>query len=286
MKRKYSPRFVDKHGQIFGRLTVLELDKIQNNCARWFCECICGNVISVLGYNLTRGNTQSCGCLTIDVQRKRNTKHGMFKTRFYNIWAQIKLRCLNKNNPSYATYGGSGITVCARWLKFENFRDDMYESYLEHVKEFGEKNTSIDRFPNQTGNYEPGNVRWATAKEQIENTCIYPDTKNYKKHNFWKIRLFSILNAAISNNSKKSLITKYLGCSLLDFRKYIESQFIKGMTWDNHGNVPGTWQFDHIKGCNNFDLSKEEDRLICFNYKNLRPMWYETHKNKSVRRIK
>ncbi len=74
----------------------------------------------------------------------------------------MKDRCLNINNQYYYNYGGRGIIVCDRWLNsFENFYADM-----------GPKPTndhSIDRYPNGDGNYEPGNCRWATSREQNNN---------------------------------------------------------------------------------------------------------------------
>jgi hypothetical protein len=83
------------------------------------------------------------------------------QTASYRIWAGMKNRCLNPNNKDYARYGGRGICVCARWREsFENFLDDMGER---------PDGKSIDRWPNNDGNYEPGNCRWATAKEQREN---------------------------------------------------------------------------------------------------------------------
>jgi hypothetical protein len=72
----------------------------------------------------------------------------------------MKQRCLNPNNKNYKDYGGDGITVCERWIKFENFLEDMGERPI---------GTTLDRFPNKRGNYEPGNCRWATLSEQNKN---------------------------------------------------------------------------------------------------------------------
>ena len=101
------------------------------------------------------------------VKRYRKCKHGVIFTNFYGVWHGIKMRCLNSSIPNYENYGGRGIKVCDRWLKFENFRDDMYQLYLEHRK--NNSYTSIERI-NNDGNYELNNCYWATMKEQQNNT--------------------------------------------------------------------------------------------------------------------
>lgn len=94
--------------------------------------------------------------------------HGMTKTKFYKTWERIKYVCNVHTSGCYYKYGSKGIKVCKHWNKFENFQDDMYESYLEHTKEFGEKNTQIDRI-DCTKDYKPSNCRWVTLVEQANN---------------------------------------------------------------------------------------------------------------------
>lgn len=153
----------------FGRLTVLELHSIKKGATQWLCKCQCGKKTVVGVGDLRNGHTKSCGCLHLEIinNGKANFKHGMEGTIFFSKWAGIKRRCLNKNDKRYNNYGGRGIKVCDRWLSFINFRDDMYQSYLEHYNKFG-KNTSIDRI-NNNGNYEPNNCKWSTQREQCNN---------------------------------------------------------------------------------------------------------------------
>lgn len=92
--------------------------------------------------------------------REVNTKHGMAKTRPYNILCGAIDRCENKNNPEYPLYGGRGIKVCERWHKFENFWEDMKEGYADDL--------TLDR-KDPEGDYCPENCRWATQKEQQNN---------------------------------------------------------------------------------------------------------------------
>ncbi|MES2367334.1 MAG: hypothetical protein V4563_15770 [Pseudomonadota bacterium] len=91
----------------------------------WLCDCVCGASIIVTTANLQSGHAQSCGCL----QKESRIKHGYGgrKNRhsLYHVWDAMVQRCTNPNNKGYANYGGRGITVCSKWLRFEGFVDDM-----------------------------------------------------------------------------------------------------------------------------------------------------------------
>lgn len=150
-------------GLRFGRLTVLSFaGKVGLREACWNCRCDCSNTSVVSGHNLKRGMTNSCGCLKTEHGRnlaEQAVTHGharLGKTPTYLQWTRMRSRCFDRTNPYY---GGRGITVCDRWKSFENFLADMGERPLGH---------SIDRI-NNDGNYEPGNCRWATQKEQCRN---------------------------------------------------------------------------------------------------------------------
>lgn len=89
------------------------------------------------------------------------TYHKMTKTKFYHVWSGMKSRCNNSADAGYKHYGGRGVTVCDRWNhSFVNFYDDMFHTYTHGL--------SIDRI-NVNGNYEPGNCRWCTSKQQNRN---------------------------------------------------------------------------------------------------------------------
>ena len=155
--------FKDLTGKKFGRLTVIEkTDKRVSGCVVWRCVCDCGNECFIIGSNLTRGNTMSCGCLAKELISKVNYKHGQNNTKIHSIYDNMKSRCYNENTESYSLYGGRGITVCDEWLNdFQVFYDwAMANGYRDGL--------SIDRINNDEG-YYPENCRWVTVKEQANN---------------------------------------------------------------------------------------------------------------------
>lgn len=164
--------FLDVTGQKFGRLTAIKRvgsDKHRN--AIWLCRCECGRTKEILLPSLRRSLTRSCGCLNSDnlASGRNRLKHGAAgtfslkkkPTREYKSWLNMLARCYDKNRDKFCYYGARGITVCERWRSsFPNFLEDMGPR---------SKGKTLDRYPDKNGNYEPGNCRWATWKEQAQN---------------------------------------------------------------------------------------------------------------------
>ena len=131
----------------------------------WRCSCTCGKFTNVSESDLHSKKVTSCGCLPPLTHRGRwydETRyiHGMSGTAEYRAWASMRQRCNNKGNPNYKWYGGRGIKVCKEWSSFSGF--------FKYMGRKPHPNMSIDRI-DVDGNYEPGNCRWATAKQQTDN---------------------------------------------------------------------------------------------------------------------
>lgn len=144
----------------------------------WECRCVCGNSYLASSSDLRRGFVKSCGCyrkVSAKAIGDRSVTHGEARHNVdgasptYRCWASMHSRCTWESKyrkPWRKYYFDAGVTVCERWNSFEAFKEDMGERpSLKH---------SLDRYPDNAGNYEPGNVRWATAKEQYHNRRIWP----------------------------------------------------------------------------------------------------------------
>lgn len=160
-RKRKGRQLIDLVGQTFGRLTVLAQDGFTGRGqARWLCACACGRTATIPSHRLRDGTTKSCGCLRTEILILRSRTHGHSMSPTYQAWSSMIGRCENPNNNRFRSYGGRGITVCPQWrADFAAFLADM-----------GEKpaGLSLDRI-DVNGPYAPGNVRWATDLEQMNN---------------------------------------------------------------------------------------------------------------------
>lgn len=182
-----------------GKLDGLYLCSCWNKCIKRLC-----NVMLWL--------TKSCWC--IRKLMKLNTTHWLSHTKIYNTYISIKQRCNNINNKRYNDRWGRWIKCL--WKSFEEFRDDMYDSMLDHIKEYGEKETTIDRIDNDW-NYCKENCRWATHSQQNSNI-----RKSYREYNWIKKTLWEW--------------AKLYNCSKLTIHRYC-------MKWVSFEEIKTKWKY-------------------------------------------
>jgi hypothetical protein len=175
LRRKNTAK--DLTGMKFGKLTAIRLIRKINYKHFWLFRCDCGKekILDKGTVVPSSAQTKSCGCLKEKILKEKwlgkkniNYCHGMSKTNFYGVWNTMIQRCHNPNASNFKKYGAKNIKVCNRWRKFTNFMQDMYEEYIEHIENFGRKETQIDRLNNKKG-YFLNNCHWVTLAEQAKN---------------------------------------------------------------------------------------------------------------------
>ena len=161
--------------------------------------------------------------------------------------------------------------------KIKNYRSDYY---LEHKEEKAEytHNHYLENKEKRDRQIKDWKIKNKKRVKELRD-------KNKSKRNLqekqrratdidYKIRtiLRTRLRHALNGETKSAHTLELLGCSIEELRSHLEKQFTKRMNWSNH--APKGWHIDHIIPCASFDLSKESEQFKCFNYKNLRPLWF------------
>jgi hypothetical protein len=168
-------------GKRFGRLQVLWLAGRHSKNSYWSVQCDCGSVRPVIGTSLGKGHSRSCGCLRKELVSKQFLRHGHSRTAArsqtpeYNAYCDAKKRCVNSNSKFFSDYGGRGI----------EFRFESFQQFLKDIGPRTSPKHSLDRI-NNNGHYEPGNVRWATKREQVANRRPRRDSRDLAR---WACRL-------------------------------------------------------------------------------------------------
>jgi hypothetical protein len=157
----------DRMNKRYGNLTVVRRAGANTHGqALWECRCDCGTttIKSVVFFNNGGGQCSKRCPLGVHVKHGQTTH--TTKSKEYTAWQDMKRRCFNPDAPNYRLYGARGITVCAEWV-------DNFPAFFAHIGPAPEgKRMSVDRIDND-GNYEPGNVRWATPSQQLRNRRPY-----------------------------------------------------------------------------------------------------------------
>lgn len=215
-------------GETYGRLTVIAVGQKPRSYRKYaICKCSCGHDGKTIRTDsLKDGSVSSCGCL----QREVSTKHHQYQSVHYKRWINMIDRCDNINSSYYYNYGGRGISVCPQWYDINQFIKDLPGGYYDGLE--------MDRI-NNDGNYEPGNIRWATKKVNNNNRSTCKEithrgvTQNITKWSEQTGLPVKVISARIlAEWDADAALTKPIMTSLERMRNAQKSR------WENHTKKP------------------------------------------------
>lgn len=213
------------------RLSIIEncdyITKSGKKMPGYLCQCKCGNTKVVSKNSYDSGSTRSCGCLIKEFNsgRKRFYKDGCFNEaqkygveesvikKILSSYRAMLTRCGNSHHKAYKNYGGRGIKVCDEWHQSKN---SFIKWALENGFEIGKSLERID----VNGNYEPENCRWATPKEQANNT-----RKNV--HVKYNGKIYTATQLSEMFDIDRRLLVQIAKCGI-ELRKDIDNDLVEG----------------------------------------------------------
>lgn len=168
-KNHKTHNFKDLTGQQINDWEVLEKSVSKDGYhAYWKCRCKCGQIRDVNATSLRNGESSSCGCAYESIKKKY-----VNGDKLYHTWSRIKSRCYNENDKNFNSYGGRGIKLYSEWINDST----AFIEYIVSLEGYPDTELSIDRI-NNDGDYEPGNLRWATMETQAQNRRSTKFTEN------------------------------------------------------------------------------------------------------------
>lgn len=187
---------ISELGKPYGRgVVIAEAGRAKNRQVLWQLRCECGNLYVTTGRSLRNGLTRSCGCLQREEAAARLTKHGHARigktTPEYRVWYAMNERSHNPHCDGFKTHGSKGVIVCLEWrAKSYGGDEGGFERFLAYlmatIGPHPGAPLSIDRWPKREGNYEPGNIRWATKAQQRENQRPHSRRRVRRPPGYWE----------------------------------------------------------------------------------------------------
>lgn len=192
----------------------------------------------------------------------------------------FKNKCIECCKKDFKKYHKENIVKIKIRRKIHYNIPEVNTRILEEKKEYHSRPENKARAKEYNKKYNEEN--YESLKKRKQEYRVNPKNKARRNKNARNRRKIDInfklgsylrsrINTVLKGNVKSLSVIKLLGCSIKEVKKHLESQFVDGMSWDNH-RIYG-WHIDHKKPCASFDLSKKSEQLKCFHYTNLQPLW-------------